>query len=41
MFVIEVGVKTKFKYDLQGLYATERIYQFQYKNVLSVDMSYP
>ena len=27
MFVIQVGVKTQFKYDLQGLLVTERIYQ--------------
>ena len=26
MFAIQVGAKTKFKYELQGLFATERIY---------------
>ena len=26
MLEIQVGVKTKFKYDLQGLFATEIIY---------------
>ena len=27
MFMIQVGVKTKFNYDLQGLLVTEIIYQ--------------
>ena len=27
MFVIQVGAKIEFKYELQGLFATERIYQ--------------
>ena len=26
MFEIQVGTKTKFKYELQGLFTTERIY---------------
>ena len=26
MFEIQVGAKSKFKYELQGLFATERIY---------------
>ena len=42
MFVIQVGAKTKFKYELQGLLATERIFSvFEYKNVLSIDVSCP
>ena len=43
MFEIQVGVKTKFKYELQGLFTIERIYQsvFEHKNVLSVDLSCP
>ena len=27
MFEIQSGAKTKFKYEVQGLFATERIYQ--------------
>ena len=27
MFVLQVGTKTKFKYELQGLLTTEMIYQ--------------
>ena len=46
MFMIQVGTKTRFKYELHGLFATERIDQFFNKNerlvrrrVLSVDTS--
>ena len=36
MFVIQVGTKTKFKYELQGVLETERIYQS-----LNIKMSCP
>ena len=39
MFEIEVGAKTKFNHELQGLFPIERILSvFEYKNVLSVDV---
>ena len=43
MFEIQVDAKSKFKYELQGLFTAERIYQSLYtkKNVLSVDLSCP
>ena len=28
MFVMQVGAKIKFKYELQGLLTTERIYKY-------------
>ena len=36
MFEIQVDAKTKFKYELQGLFTTERIYQS-----LNIKMSCP
>ena len=43
MFEIQVGAKTKFKYELQGLLTHNRkiLSLFEYKNVLSVDVSCP
>ena len=38
MFEMQVGAKTKIKYELQGLFTTERIYMsLNRKNVLSLD----
>ena len=40
MFKIQVGAKTQFKYELQGLFTSERIdLSLNIKNVVSVDVS--
>ena len=39
MCVIQVGVGTKFTYEVEGMFMTEKIGVFECKNVLSIYQS--